>query len=224
MANKVKISASYLSADFSRLGEAIQEAQKVVDIFHHDVMDGHFVPNLTIGPVVVQSLRRRTRKPFHAHLMIERPERCLEQFAEAGCGTLIVHAEACRNLRAVVAAVQRAGAKPGVALNPGTPVKRLAGLLPELDIVLVMSVHPGFAGQQFLPGVLEKVRALRAAVEKESLGTDIGVDGGIHPGTARQAVEAGANVLCAASAIFNSRKSVAESVRELRAAAAGNSR
>ena len=219
MERRIKISASYLSADFSRLGEIVKEADKHIDIFHHDVMDGHFVPNITFGPVLIQSLRRYTKKPFHAHLMIENPEQYIGSFVDAGCDTLIVHAEACRNLESVIRKIQLAGAKPGVAVNPGTDIKKVAGILGELDIVLVMSVNPGFAGQEFISGVLEKVRALRAAADKAKLQTDIGIDGGINKKTAPLAVIAGANVLCAASAIFNGKGTIAQSAQELRAAA-----
>lgn len=215
----VKIAPSILSADFARLGEQVQEAEAAgADYIHVDVMDGHFVPNLTVGPLVVEAIRPLTSLPLDVHLMIEAPEHYLEAFARAGANILTVHYEACRHLHRMVQAIKALGVRAGVVVNPATPVASLEEILPEVDLVLVMSVNPGFGGQQFIPGSIRKVRSLARMIEEQKASCEIEIDGGITVETGPLVVEAGAQVLVAGSAIFNKAASVAENLQALRRA------
>jgi ribulose-phosphate 3-epimerase len=213
----VKISASILSADFARLGEQVREAEMAgVDSIHIDVMDGRFVPNITVGPLVVRAVRRVTSLPLPTHLMIVEPERYVEDFVMAGSDAIFVHQETCPHLHRAIQQIKSLGAKAGVAINPASPITLLDEILEYVDAVLVMTVNPGFGGQAFIPSTLGKLRQLRTTLEERELTADIGVDGGINIETARLVVEAGANVLGAGSAIFETGETVAEAVRKLR--------
>jgi ribulose-phosphate 3-epimerase len=217
----VKIVPSILSADFTRLGEQVREAEAAgADYIQIDVMDGHFVPNITVGPLVVEAVRRAVQVPLDVHLMIENPERYIERFIEAGAHILTVHQEACVHLHRVVQAIRELGARPGVAINPATPVSAIEEILDYVDLVLVMTVNPGFGGQEFIPGTLPKIARLRRMLDERRLLVEIEVDGGIDPETAPQVVRAGATVLVAGSSVFNNRASVAENIAALRRAAA----
>ena len=200
----IKIAPSILSADFSRLGEDIQAVDRAgADYIHVDVMDGHFVPNITIGPLVVDALRKVTDKPLDVHLMIENPDLYINAFAKAGADIITVHQEAVPHLHRTVQLIKSLGKKAGISLNPATPVETLDVILDELDLVLVMSVNPGFGGQSFIPSALDKIRALRQRITERGLATEIEVDGGVKIDNIRQVVAAGADVLVAGSAVFN---------------------
>ena len=217
MGNSIKLAPSILSADFSRLGEQVAEvASAGADYIHIDVMDGCFVPNITIGTPVVRAIRPCTDLPFDVHLMIESPERHVARFAEAGADIITVHAEACPRLREVVEMVKGLGVRAGASVNPDTPLEALGDVLPFLDLVLVMTVDPGFPGQPFIEGVVPKIAEMRRTLDVMGLGTELEVDGGITTETAPRAVGAGARVLVAGSAIFNRREGVAEAVARLR--------
>jgi ribulose-phosphate 3-epimerase len=199
----LKIAASLLSADFSKLGEEIKKAEvEGADLIHWDIMDGHFVPNITFGPAAIRALRDKTELPFNTHLMIENPDNFIEKFAEAGSDTISVHAEACDNLRDTILHVKGLGTKVGVALNPATPLNVVEHVLDDLDFLLIMTVNPGFGGQEFISEVLPKVREARRIVDTRRLDVDIGVDGGINEKTAELAVKAGANVLVIGFAFY----------------------
>ncbi len=215
-----KLAPSILSANFARLGEHVQEAEAAgVDWIHVDVMDGHFVPNITIGPLIVQALRPVTSLPLDVHLMIEQPERYLTNFAKAGANLLNVHQETCPHLHRTIQQIKELGCKAGVTLNPATPLSTLEEILPDLDLILIMSVNPGFGGQSYIPGSTAKIARLRAMLEAIDSKAEIEVDGGVNTNTIAEIVGAGASVLVAGSAIFNERNSVAENVRQFRAAA-----
>ncbi len=200
---ELRIAPSILSADFGRLAEEIRAVDEAgADWIHVDVMDGHFVPNLTIGPVVVKAARAATQKPLDVHLMIESPERYLAAFAEAGADVLTVHGEATHHLQRALQQIRQLGKKAGVSLNPHTSEEVVRYVLPYVDLILVMSVNPGFGGQSFLPDVLPKIARLRTMIDEAGLAVDLEVDGGVKVGTARQVVEAGANVLVAGSAVY----------------------
>jgi ribulose-phosphate 3-epimerase len=211
----IRLSASILSADFVRLGEEIAEAERGgVDAIHVDVMDGRFVPEITIGPVIIQAARRATTLPIDAHLMIVEPERHIAAVARAGASSITVHAEAAADLPGLLAQLRALDVRTAVALNPATPLTPLEPVLTEVDMVLLMTVNPGYAGQRFIASVLPKIRELRARAPR----VDIQVDGGINEVTGAQCVAAGATVLAAASAIFQGEGGIAASVRRLRAA------
>jgi ribulose-phosphate 3-epimerase len=199
----VRIAPSILSADFGRLAEEVRAVEAAgADVIHVDVMDGRFVPNLTIGPLVVRAVRAATKLPLDVHLMIVEPERYVEDFARAGADSISVHLEASPHLHRTIQLIKSLGKKASVALNPHTPLDGLDVVLPDLDMVLVMSVNPGFGGQRFIEAVLPKIEALRATITRRGLATDIEVDGGVAPDTVARVVGAGANVLVAGSAIF----------------------
>ncbi|MEJ2520111.1 MAG: ribulose-phosphate 3-epimerase [Desulfuromonadales bacterium] len=200
----IKIAPSILSADFSRLGEEVQAVDQAgADYIHVDVMDGHFVPNITIGPLVVKALRKVTGKPLDVHLMIENPDRYIRDFAEAGADIITVHQETVPHLHRTIQLIKDCGKKAGVSINPATPAATLDVILDDLDLVLVMSVNPGFGGQDFIPAALGKIRALRQQITQRHLATEIEVDGGIKVDNIRDVVTAGADVLVAGSAVFN---------------------
>ncbi|MDR7523075.1 MAG: ribulose-phosphate 3-epimerase [Armatimonadota bacterium] len=216
---RVQIAASILSADFAALGEAIRAAERGgADRVHVDVMDGHFVPPITMGPMVVEAVRRVTRLPVDVHLMVAHPERHLEAFVRAGADSLTVHVEATPHPHRALAEIRALGAQAGVALNPGTPGEACAELLEVLDLIVVMSVNPGYAGQAFLPSVLPKIGRLRTLLAGRPVRVE--VDGGISVRTAPAAVAAGADVLVAASAIFQAPEGIEAAIAALRAAAA----
>jgi ribulose-phosphate 3-epimerase len=217
----VKIAPSILSADFARLGEAVERAEAAgADWIHVDVMDGHFVPNLTIGPPVVAALRRVTDLPLDVHLMIDAPERYVEAFADAGADILTVHQEATLHLHRTVQAIQHRGMRAGVSLNPATSVATLDEMLPYLDMVLIMSVNPGFGGQSFIPTSTAKIGQVRTRLDALGRdGVEIQVDGGIGPDTAAEVAAAGATVLVAGAAVFGGAGSVADNIRAIRRAA-----
>ena len=218
----VKIAPSILSADFARLGEQIAEAEAAgADYIHVDVMDGHFVPSLTIGPLVVRALRPRTKLPLDVHLMIEEPDRYISEFADAGADILTVHVEATPHLHRTVQSIQELGVKAGVSLNPSTPVSSVEEIAPFIDVLLVMSVNPGFGGQSFIPEVAPKIARLRRMLDEGGYPAELEVDGGVNESTAALVVEAGARVLVAGSAVFNQRESVAQAVDRLRKNFAG---
>jgi len=211
------IAPSILSADFAHLGDAIRQAEESgADWIHIDVMDGHFVPNLTMGPVVVKACRRVTKLPLDVHLMIEHPDNLLSAFAEAGADSLSVHPESGPHVHRTLQTIRNLGLRAGIVLNPGTPAIAAQEVLSLVDTVLVMSVNPGFSGQQFIPSVLEKVRTIRSWLDERQLDVNLEIDGGITAQTAPLAAEAGANVFVAASAIFQHPKGIQAGVTALR--------
>ena len=207
---------SVLSADFTRLGEQVREAAKAgAQRIQVDVMDGHFVPNITMGPMIVGAVRRSTTLPIEAHLMISHPEQYIEEFANAGADFIIVHQEVSPHLHRVIQQIKAAGKMAGVALNPSTPVIMLEDVLSMLDMALIMTVNPGFGGQKFIPEMLPKIKRLREMIDLQELHCDIEVDGGIHETIVPLVVQAGANLLVAGSAVYNERESVAEAIARL---------
>jgi len=216
----VRIAPSILAADFARLGDEIARVEEAgADWIHVDVMDGHFVPNLTIGPPVVAAIRKVTSLPLDVHLMITNPDRYLKAFAEAGVSGLSVHAEVCADLAATLDGIRRLDVKAAAALNPGTPLSALGDAVDQLDYLLVMSVEPGFSGQRFIPSSIEKVREARHLLAHRKPEADIEVDGGVGPDNAAKLVHAGATILVAGAAVFHAPDCLA-AVRGLRAAAA----
>jgi ribulose-phosphate 3-epimerase len=216
----VELVPSILSADFTRLGDQVREVEQGgAQRIQIDVMDGHFVPNITMGPLVIEAVRRCTSLPLEAHLMITNPQEYIETFAKAGADVIIVHQEVCPHLHRVIQQIKATGKKAGVALNPSTPVFLLQDIFSLLDHVLIMTVNPGFGGQDFIPETLPKITTMRQIVTQRNLSCDIEVDGGIHEGTVAQVVQAGANLLVAGSAVYNKKESVAEALNRLREAA-----
>ena len=215
---KVKLAPSILSADFARLGEQVAEATRAgADYIHVDVMDGHFVPQITIGAPVVAAIRSYTNLPLDVHLMIETPENQIRQFADAGADIITVHIEACSHIHRAIQMIKEAGVKAGVSLNPATPVDRLIEILPSLDLALVMTVNPGFAGQAFIEDTLDKIASLRAELDSKGLAAELEVDGGINADIAPRVVRAGARVLVAGAAVFGSGQTIAEAMAKIRA-------
>lgn len=217
-----KIAPSILSADFTRLGEEIRAVEKAgADYIHIDVMDGHFVPNITIGPMIVEAARRATKLPLDVHLMISDPDKYVEEFRKAGADIITVHAEAVHHLHRSVQLVRSSGARTGVSLNPATPLDVLEYVLEDLDMVLLMTVNPGFGGQEFIEGVLPKIKGLKDMIKKRGLATEIEVDGGINADTIGPVSIAGADVFVAGSAVFKS-KDYTETLRIFRERIGGN--
>jgi ribulose-phosphate 3-epimerase len=220
MTRKVEICASILAADFTRLGDHMREADAAgVERFHLDVMDGRFVPNISFGPMVVEAARKVTGTFLEAHLMIVEPERYIPEFAHAGADLILVHQEACPHLHGTLQQIHGLGKRAGVVINPATPISTIEDALPETEQVLIMSVNPGFGGQQFIASVLAKVARLRELIDARGLGCVIEIDGGIAPSNAGDVVRAGATVLVAGASIFAAPEGVAEAVRRLRSSA-----
>jgi ribulose-phosphate 3-epimerase len=214
-----KLAPSILSADFARLGEQIQEAEAAgVDYLHIDVMDGHFVPNITIGPVVVNWLRPLTKLPFDVHLMIESPDTYIPDFANAGADIILVHQETCPHLHRTIQHIKGFNKKAGVVLNPATPIHTLEEILPFIDQVLLMSVNPGFGGQSFIETTVNKIARLRQMIAARGLAhqIEIEVDGGINAEIAPRVVQAGAQILVAGSAVFNKKESITQAIQRLK--------
>lgn len=212
----IKLAPSILSADFSMLADSVAQVEKAgCEYLHIDVMDGHFVPNLTFGPVVIKSIRKKSDMVFDCHLMIENVDRYLEEFAKAGADIITVHQEACTHLHRTVHRIKELGCKAGVSLNPATSLITLEEILPDLDMVLLMSVNPGFGGQKFIEQSLDKIRRLKKMIDEGGYSVNIQVDGGITPDNIAQVVKAGANILVAGSSIFG-KEDIAKAVESLR--------
>ena len=213
----MKLAPSILNADFAHLGAAVQALEAAgADWVHVDVMDGHFVPNLTFGPKMVADLHKATRLPLDVHLMIERPDDWVDRYVEAGAAYVAIHVEAANDVRGTLARIRQRGAKAGLTLSPETPVEKVLPYLAELDLLLVMSVHPGFGGQKFIESALDKLRAVRKALDAKGLAAELEVDGGVKLDNAKRAVDAGASVVVAGSAIFEAPEGVAASVAKFR--------
>ncbi|MCD7035030.1 ribulose-phosphate 3-epimerase [Metabacillus sp. GX 13764] len=213
----VKIAPSILSADFGKLADEIRDAEAGgADYIHVDVMDGHFVPNITIGPLIVEAIRPVTQLPLDVHLMITNPDQYIPVFAEAGADIITVHAEACPHLHRTIQLIKSHNVKAGVVLNPATPVEHVQHVLEDIDMVLLMTVNPGFGGQKFIRSVLPKIKQLKEMADEKGLGFEIEVDGGINEATAKLCTDAGANVLVAGSAVFGhtDRKDAIARIRE----------
>ena len=220
--SEVKLAPSILAADFTKLGDQVREAEAGgADRIHVDVMDGHFVPNISMGPVVVQAIRRVTKLPLEVHLMISDPDRYLEAFVAAGADTLLVHAEGATHLRLTIQQIRHLGKKVGVVVNPATPAQTIADAIAEVDLVLAMTVNPGFGGQTFIASSLEKIRQLRRMIDQIRPEIELEVDGGIDATTTPQVVAAGARILVAGSSIFRTPVGIARAMEDLRRAAAG---
>ena len=214
----VKIAPSILSADYARLGDAVTEATSAgADYIHVDVMDGHYVPPITIGAQTVAALRSWTDLPLDVHLMVEAPERQIDQFAQAGSDIITVHPEACTHIHRTVQYIKGLGIKAGVALNPGTPITALEEVLLEVDLVMVMTVNPGFGGQKFIESMCDKIKRVRTELDRRGLIAELEVDGGINVGNAARVVAAGARVLVAGAAVFATELTVKESLQKIRA-------
>ncbi|MCK6256965.1 ribulose-phosphate 3-epimerase [Fictibacillus sp. KIGAM418] len=212
----IKVAPSILSADFSKLGEEIKAVEENgADYIHIDVMDGHFVPNITMGPLVVKAIRPLTELTFDVHLMIENPDRYIPEFAKAGADIITVHVEACPHLHRTIQLIKEQGKKAGVVLNPATPVETIQHILADIDLVLIMSVNPGFGGQSFIHTVLPKIEVLSARIKEQGLNVEIEVDGGVNAETARLCEKAGATVLVAGSAIYG-QKDIKGAIRTIR--------
>ncbi len=212
-----KIAPSILSADFTRLGEEVQRVEQAgADYIHIDVMDGHFVPNITIGPMIVKAVRQVTELPLDVHLMISNPDSFVDDFVEAGADMITIHAEAVNHLHRSIQYIRDAGARPAVSLNPASPLQMIEYVLDEVGMVLLMTVNPGFGGQSFIPGVIPKIESLKEIIDKRGLDMELEVDGGIGPQTIGPVSLAGANVFVAGSAIFHS-DNYADTIRLMRA-------
>ena len=215
MAQNIKISPSILSADFSILGDEIKSLEQAgADLIHIDVMDGHFVPNITMGPPIIKMVRKFTKLPFDVHLMISPVEKYIKAFADAGSDIITIHPEATDNLKRAVGTIKSLGKKAGVSLNPKTPISALMDVINDIDLILIMSVNPGFAGQSFMGEVLPKVTELRKLINDKKLKIDIEIDGGINFETAPLAVKAGANILVSGTTIFSG--SLKDNIQKLR--------
>jgi len=221
LASSVIIAPSILSADFAHLAKEIESAEKGgADLVHLDIMDGHFVPNITIGPPVVASIRKITRLPLDAHLMIEDPARYVEDLVKAGVNWISVHVEADVHLNRTIQHIRSQGVRAGVAINPATPIGALEEVMPDVDYILVMSVNPGFGGQKFIPSALHKIRKLREKITSNNYRARLEIDGGVDAGNLREVLDAGADVIVAGSAIFKSKTSPFDAVREMKEIAA----
>ena len=215
--NQIKISPSILSCDFSQIGDEIKTLENSgADLIHIDVMDGHFVPNLTFGPPVIKKIRKCSKLPFDVHLMIAPVEKYIINYADAGADIITIHPEATDNLLKSIEVIRSCNKKVGISLNPKTPVNTLDEVLEKIDLILIMSVNPGFAGQKFMPEVLEKVKYFRKKIINEKLNIDIEIDGGIDFETAPLAIKAGANILVSGTTIFNGGNSISENIKNLR--------
>ena len=211
-----KIAPSILSADFSRLADEVRAVEKAgADVIHVDVMDGHFVPNITIGPLVVQGLRKLTSLPLDVHLMIENPERYIEVFTQAGGDWITIHAEVCPNLKRMIRKVRQLNVRPGIVLKPATPLKTLFPVLDDIDLVLIMSVNPGFGGQSFIPATLKKIERLRKIVDQNGYSMEIEVDGGVKIENIREVSRAGGDIFVVGTGIFKT-ENYEETIRKLR--------
>ncbi len=211
-----KIAPSILSADFSRLGDELRAVEKAgADLIHVDVMDGHFVPNITIGPLVVQGLKKLTSLPLDVHLMIEKPERYVEVFAQAGSNWITIHVEACPHLKRMVKKIRRLNVRPGLVLKPATPLRTLYPVLDDIDLVLIMSVNPGFGGQSFIPSTLKKIERLRKIIYQNQNPLEIEVDGGVKIENVREVSRAGADIFVIGTGIFKA-DDYEETIRKLR--------
>lgn len=219
MSKVIKLAPSILSADFARLGEQVAEATKAgADYIHVDVMDGHFVPNITIGAPVVASLRSWTNLPLDVHLMIEHPEQYISDFVNSGANIITVHVEACPHLHRIIQSIKEAHVKTGIALNPATPLSSIEEIIPYLDLVILMSVNPGFGGQVFIPETLEKIARLRRMLDDGGLNAELEVDGGITPDNAPNLVEAGASVLAIGNSVFKTEVGISQALQNIREA------
>jgi len=217
----IKLAPSILSADFARLGEQVAEAARAgADYIHVDVMDGHFVPNITIGAPVVAAIRPVTSLPLDVHLMIEHPERYISEFVHAGADIITVHVEACPHLQGTIELIKKLGARAGVSLNPPTPIGAVEEFLHHVDLVLIMSVNPGFGGQSFIPETLPRIAKMRKILDARGLSAELEVDGGINADNAPDIVKAGANVLVAGNSIFRAEEGISGAIQRLREAVA----
>ena len=218
--NQITLSASILSADFSNLADQIKACEQGgIDWIHIDVMDGHFVPNITMGPFIVEACRRITALPLDVHLMIDNPERYIEDFAHAGANTISVHIETAAHVYRTLERIRELGCRPGIVLNPGTAGCTIREVLPLVDLVLVMSVNPGFSGQVFIPNVLPKMRAIHGMIAAQGLDAQIQVDGGVTVNNIRQIYDHGARIFAVASSVYKTNESIPDSIRHLREAA-----
>ena len=219
MGTRIKLAPSILSADFARLGEQVAEATRAgADYIHIDVMDGHFVPNITIGAPIVASIRLWTSLPLDVHLMIEHPERHISDFVASGADIITVHVEACTHLHRTIESIKQMGKKAGVALNPATPLNSIEEILPYVDLTLIMSVNPGFGGQSFIPETLSKITRLRKMLDEGKFNAELEVDGGITIDNAVSIVKAGANVLVVGNSVFKAKEGIIQSLQRLRRA------
>ena len=215
--NQIKISPSILSCDFSEIGSEIEKLNNSgADLIHIDVMDGHFVPNLTFGPPVISKIRKCSKLPFDVHLMISPVEKYIQDYANAGADIITFHPEATDNIQRTIDVIKSCGKKVGISLNPETPSTVIENYLKEIDLILIMSVNPGFAGQKFMPEVLEKVKFFRSKIENENLNIDIEIDGGIDFKTAPLAIKAGANILVSGTTVFKGENNISENIKNLR--------
>ncbi|MFC7392507.1 ribulose-phosphate 3-epimerase [Scopulibacillus cellulosilyticus] len=211
----MRIAPSILAADFANLANEVKDVEPYVDLLHIDVMDGHFVPNITMGPNVVQALKPLTKCELDVHLMIENPDKYIPEFIKAGADMISVHVETCPHLHRTIQLIKQAGVKAGVVLNPATPIETIKTILPDVDFILIMTVNPGFGGQSFITSMLEKIKEAKSMIEEKGLNAEIEVDGGINPETLQACSEAGASIFVAGSAIFNheDRKAAIEQLR-----------